>query len=82
MILRMASAECAPLNSAWGDAPGLMWTNRPSALKARVINTVSRAFSAPSYSEFIILGRCPRLGLKSALSALNAHEKGKANLSL
>jgi hypothetical protein len=78
MSSHVPSANGALLSLAWGDAPGVMWMKEASALKARVITAMSRALSATSYFQSIVLGRCPRLGLKSALSALNA--QGKANL--
>jgi hypothetical protein len=82
MNLHLFNANGALLSLAWGNAPGFTWTEEPSALKARVINAMSRAFSARPYFQFVILGRCSRLGLKSALSALDAHGNGEANIAL
>src|SRR4029077_10741806 len=82
MSLHLFSANGALLSLAWGNAPGFTWTEEPSALKARVINAMSRAFSAPPISNPSLLGRRPRLKLKSALSALNPHRKGEANIAL
>jgi hypothetical protein len=92
MSSHVLSANGALLSPACGSAPGITWPKKTLALKARVINVMSRAFSARPYFQFIILGRCPRfatanpsvggLGLKSALSALDAHGKGEANVAL
>jgi hypothetical protein len=82
MNLHLFSANGALLSLAWGNAPGFTWTEEPSALKARVINAMSRAFSAPPYFNPLLLGRCHRLKLKSALSALNPNRKGEVNIAL
>jgi len=74
--MKSLSANGALSNTAWGKAPGFAWIEEVSALKARVTNIVSRAFSAAMYLQSIILGRCPRLRLKSALSALKAQRRG------
>ena len=82
MNLHLFSANGALLSLALGNAPGFTWTEEPSALEARVINAMSRAFSAPPYFNPLLLGRCPSLKLKSALLGLNPHRKGEANIAL
>src|SRR5207302_3693551 len=74
------SANGALFRSAWGNAPGI-WTKKVPAVKARVINAMSRVFSAHSYFQSIFLGRYPRLGLKSALSALSTHRFPQGKIS-
>jgi len=80
MSLHLFSANGALLSLAWGNAPGVTWTKEPPALKARVINAISRAFSAPTYFQIHRPGAMPQAGIEiSAFSAKPAREgRGKS----
>jgi hypothetical protein len=93
MNLHLFNANGAPLSLALGNTPGFTWTEEPSALKARVINAMSRALSDSFYFRCIIAGAMPQVRHResvqwrteiemSAFSAKPAQKERGASFSL
>jgi hypothetical protein len=69
----VSSANGAPIKSAWSNAPReKMADSNPSALKARLLIALSRAFSARSPCNLRSWGVAPGYD-ESALSALSRY---------
>jgi hypothetical protein len=77
MNLYLFSANGALLSLAWGNAPGFTWTEEPSALKAHITSTMSRAFSAPSYFQSIIAGAMPQAEIEISAFSAKPAQKGR-----